>query len=301
MVDALRGYQMVATPSPCVGGGAGGGGADGGMVGEQGEGGGDCGGAGGDDAVTLASPLITWGAVIGTPLRLNEAEYGNSARLGQPFTVPSLPPRDAKLHSLANDAGQRLRKRTPGGQVKLPGGSVRGSGSGARGCTPAAAASGCGRSGAGGRTPAGGGGGIGGGGTPVLSEAAARMARSLNQLSGGGGAGVAPDSALRQSYAPARSTPRPLQPASSSRRSSSRPAGSTTATPKPTPRATPSAQHAMVRPSPLLQRSDVSGARHATRATSAPPPPPLGASGAAAKAQGSGATVTDGLLSLPLS
>ena len=298
MVDALRGYQMVATPSPCVGGGAGGGGADGGMVGEQGEGGGDGGGAGGDDAVTLASPLITWGAVIGTPMRLNEAEYGNSAKLGQQFTVPSLPPRDAKLHSLANNAGQRLRKRTPGGQVKLPGGSVFGSGrSGASGCTPAASA--CGRSGAGGRTPAGGGGAKGGGATPVLSEAAARMARSLNQLSG-----VAPDSALRQSYAPARSTPRPLPPASSSRRSSSRAAGSTAATPratpKPTPRATPSAQHAMVRPSPLLQRSDASGARHATRATSAPPPP-LGASGAAPKAEGSGSTVTDGLLSLPLS
>ena len=152
-----------------------------------------------------ASPLITWGAVIGTPMRLNETEYGHASRMHQPFKVPALPPRDAKLQKLANDAGERLRARTPGGRGKVPGGSA----------TPnlplARPASSGGKA-----------------GTPQLSAAASKMAKSLQKLNGG----FTGDSGLRAAYTAQSATPKP-PPGSMLR------PGSLRGTPKPTPRPTP--------------------------------------------------------------
>jgi hypothetical protein len=250
-VDLQRGYSLVATPSPSMGGGTDRASSP---------------AAGPPASVASASPLITWGALLGTPSRLNEEEYGSAARLSQPFKVPTLPPRDAKLHSLAADAGQRLRARTPksagssrgeGARSGVPGGLVPNAGGALR--TP------------GGRH---GGGGNGGGSTPQLSAAASRMARSLSALTGTASA----DTALRQSYAP-KPTPRPTP----------------RATPRATPRPTPTPGSAVaatqsIRPSPLLLRDPLGGAAGA------------GSRGGARHAEVGGGTsaaaLTDGLLSL---
>lgn len=206
-LDALRGYNLVATPAMS------------------------------EIAAGEESPMMTWGQVLGQPLSLDEAEFGTAARLmPNPFKVPKLPPRDVKLHSLANDAGHRLSARTP--DVRPPGGITGGSGRAASGARGIGSKSGQGGGG-------GGGGGLGRLGStrdgPQLSEAALRMARSLNRLSGS----AQPDSALRHSYSQPtpKPSPRPLVPGMT-------PRGTPRATPKPTPGATPTA----VRPSPLLLR-----------------------------------------------
>ena len=298
MLDALRGYSMVATPEVRVGPGAAGGAAA-----TAGGGGASAGSAcaalgsetpcsvsggdgGGSAAAAVSSPLITWGAVLGTPMRLEEEEFGSATRLHQPFKVPQLPPRDAQLHKLANDAGQRLRARTPGqgsgqGSGKPPGGAI--------GQGPRSAAGGGARS-----TPSGARMTTGGGSTPQLSAAASAMARSLNKLTGT----CASDSALRHSYsqkATPRQTPRP--------------------TPQSTPRQTPTPGAypggggggrgpASIKPSPLLLREGT----EARRAAAAAQRRAMGGGGASlglagipegsatAGGSSSSSTLTDGLL-----
>ena len=92
---SLRGYAMVdPSPSPMPG-------------------------AGGE------SPMMTWGAVLGTPSRLSEGEAAMAARSQQEFKMPEMPYKERVTHQLASDAGKRLRARTPSGSAaKLPGGST---------------------------------------------------------------------------------------------------------------------------------------------------------------------------------
>ena len=150
--DVLRGFDLVSTPVILPGEGA------------------------------AESPLITWGKILSSPLRLPEAEFGYVSRL-QPtsyeFKVPKLPPKDAKLHQLASDAGKRLRARTPG--RPLPGGSTSSIGS---------------------REPRADAGRMAGGtaASPRLSDAAKRMATAL---AGAGSREGSPfGEGLRVSYAP---------------------------------------------------------------------------------------------------
>jgi len=216
--DVLRGYSLVRTPASVAAGGL---------------------------SASVASPMITWGQVLGTPAALNEAEFGSVARLGQPFKVPQLPTRDVRLHKMANDAGKRHRARTPS-SARLPGGVVS-TGGGAGAASSKAAASRAGGGSAESAVAA-------AGACPlcpsslVLSEAGMRMARSLTRLTG---SAAAADSALRQSYV--QPTPR--------------------ATPKPSPRATPRATAtpsggaAAVRPSPLLLRQPAATSGAGTTST----------------------------------
>ena len=282
--DALRGYSLVeSTPDVSIGN----------ETAEAGDGGGGVvrgAGAGAGAGASLASPLITWGTLLGTPMRLTEDEFGSSGRLQyagasvhQPFKIPELPPRDSQLHKLANDAGQRLRARTPG-VGGVPGGGVVGGANpggngGGRGGSAVATAGGrhASASHKGGGTA----GGLGSSSsrTPQLSAAAQRLAKSLNQLNGVTGS---TDVALRQSYSAKpspRVTPRP--------------------TPRMTPRATPTpggasavasaVWPASIKPSPLLLRPGGGGAPKAAL-------PAADAATGPAAVGGLAKGVTDGLL-----
>lgn len=133
------------------------------------------------------SPMMTWGAALGTPRRLEEPVGMGSYTGPNPFKVPQLPPKDQKLHSLAADAGRRMRARAPAARGGLPGGSVLQS----AGASP--------RHGAAGNR------------TPQLSAAGQRLALSVAGHASGGaspalaalaGGGSVPgvDSELRASY-----------------------------------------------------------------------------------------------------
>ena len=263
VVDALRGYQLVATPSPCVGGNpstsavpldA----ADGASY----AGGSSVGGGGGWRR--QASPLITWGAVIGTPMRLNETEYGHASRMHQPFKVPALPPRDAKL--------PKARKRRGGAAARADARRTRqGSGGSATPNLPLA-------------RPASSGGKAG---TPQLSAAASKMAKSLRSS-------MAASPAIRVCVRRTRrSRPPPSRPqAVCYGRELAR-------TPKPTPRPTPTpggGGAAQRRPT-----ANAASARRASSMTGGATPSASAAMGEAAAgsaAGGGGAAVTDGLLKL---
>ena len=282
MVDALRGYQLVATPSPCVAG-----------LDASASAGLGLGDAGGANAVE-ASPLMTWGSVLGTPTRLLEQEYGSSSRLSQPFKVPTLPPRDAKLHAMANDAGARLRARTPGHagtRAAVPGGCAlsKAASTPSVARTPSVAGDGASvASGALHARPSTG----GGAKTPKLSEAAARMAKTINQKMGGGAADT--DSALRMSYTAA---PPSRQGSRAASRLGTCASASARGTPRLTPRPTPTPT-GMLKPSPLLRRpGSTAGASSAAAANAAAAERFFAAAGA--DVGGSGASLTDGLLALP--
>jgi len=234
--DPLRGYSLVSTPASVSGAGFG-----------------------------DASPMVTWGQLLGTPVPLHEVESGSAARLSQPFKVPTLPPRDAKLHKLANDAGKRLRARTPG--TRLPGGNgvSKGGAAHTRTARGGSGGGGAGYAGAAATTRGGSGGGS------ALSEAGIRMVHSLSRLTG---SAAAADTALRQAYAAQRPTPRPTP---------------TKHTPQATPRLTPTPNGmgaAPRRPSHLLLQTDGG------------PQTPVPASATAAGAAKSKGAVTDNLLSL---
>jgi len=127
------------------------------------------------------SPLITWGAALGTPLRLDEGMGSYSG--ANPFKLPQLPPKDAVLHTLAAGAGRRIRAKARAARPATP----------ANNAAQAASA-----------------------GTPQLSQAGRRLARSLVghasggaspalvALAGGGGEGEGGgggvDCELRASY-----------------------------------------------------------------------------------------------------
>lgn len=70
-----------------------------------------------------ASPLITWGAALATPLRLDDAPHPGLGGTN-PFKVPQLPPKDQQLHQLAAKMGRRLRGSTPSAHSSLPGASL---------------------------------------------------------------------------------------------------------------------------------------------------------------------------------
>lgn len=196
----LRGFSMVATPTPSLG---------------------------------SESPLITWGNVLGTPLLINEGTAGPTG--GGTFKVPSLPPKDAKLHKLAGDAGQRRRARsganTPA--ASLPGGSVgsnRGGGGSRTGTGAARAAGGL----SSGSSAAG------------LSQAGQRMAAALAKRTGS----AKGDGMLRASYGGTRGGSAHGRPGVTPRPASG-------LTPRPTPNPTPKPE--TVRPSPLLLRGRATG------------------------------------------
>ncbi|XP_020595186.1 protein DGCR14-like, partial [Phalaenopsis equestris] len=61
------------------------------------------------------SPFMTWGAIEGTPLRLDleETPVGNGGSIDGPhFSIPLPPSRDVKAHSLSREATRRLRERS---------------------------------------------------------------------------------------------------------------------------------------------------------------------------------------------
>ncbi|KAK8955376.1 hypothetical protein KSP40_PGU015140 [Platanthera guangdongensis] len=81
--ESVKGYNFVKTPSPAPG------------VGE--------------------SPFMTWGAIEGTPLRLDFEEsplINGGSSDGPHFSIPFPPSRDAKAHSLSREATRRLRERS---------------------------------------------------------------------------------------------------------------------------------------------------------------------------------------------
>lgn len=81
--EAVKGYNFVKTPSPAPG------------VGE--------------------SPFMTWGAIEGTPLRLDLEEtqlINGGSSDGPHFSIPLPASRDAKAHSLSREATRRLRERS---------------------------------------------------------------------------------------------------------------------------------------------------------------------------------------------
>lgn len=61
------------------------------------------------------SPFMTWGAIEGTPLRLDleETPIGNGGSSDGPhFSIPLPPSRDVKAHSLSREATRKLRERS---------------------------------------------------------------------------------------------------------------------------------------------------------------------------------------------
>uniref|UniRef100_A0A7S4BBN4 Uncharacterized protein n=2 Tax=Chrysotila carterae TaxID=13221 RepID=A0A7S4BBN4_CHRCT len=147
------------------------------------------------------SPMITWGEVLSTPVRIVDDE-SIGAYVEQPFKVPTLPPREQRLHRLAADAGKRLRQRTPQSASPRGAARVRPSSGAASGVSPLLAAS------------------------PKLSEAGRKLAKTIaTKLTPGLNGGL--NSELRASYGvSARATPRP----------SPRPSPRTTPGAKGTPR-----------------------------------------------------------------
>jgi protein DGCR14 len=137
-----------------------------------------------------ASPLITWGDIEATPMRIEAEDLlsgGVGDGKGPMFKINDSSKRERKAHELAKKAGATLRNR-PGGV----GGAGRGSAH-----TPARAAA----LAALGRTPAsahgGGGSGGGGGGATPLSHAAQRLVGRMKKTQNTGA-----DAALRASYTP---------------------------------------------------------------------------------------------------
>lgn len=141
-----------------------------------------------------ASPLITWGDIEATPVRI-EAEdlppgsgggIGGDAR-GPMFKINESSKRERKAHELAKKAGATLRNR-PGGSGGVKGGMMH---------TPARAAARA----ALGRTPAsargGSNGGGGAGGATPLSHAAQKLVGRMKKSQNTGA-----DAALRASYTP---------------------------------------------------------------------------------------------------
>ncbi|XP_010524612.1 PREDICTED: protein DGCR14 [Tarenaya hassleriana] len=61
------------------------------------------------------SPIITWGEIEGTPLRLDDEDtpidIGGSAD-GPRYNIPSAPARDVKAHSMSREASRKLRERS---------------------------------------------------------------------------------------------------------------------------------------------------------------------------------------------
>ena len=219
--DGLRGYSLVMTPLSVSGA-----------------------------LAPDVSPRMSWGQIFGTSAGLPQDPNAPDARATgvaaalPPFKVAPLPARDVKLHQMANDAGRRLRARTPGavlpGAGALPGGLAA---VGASTSSPVLSAARRARGGAGGSTSSMGGA-AGARPTTGLSEAALKMAKSLTRLTG---TAAAADSALRASYL--EPTPRPTP----------RPTPSGTLQGTPAPRGgTGSAGAAPIRPSPLLLRGTVS-------------------------------------------
>ncbi|KAL1526779.1 hypothetical protein AB1Y20_015475 [Prymnesium parvum] len=162
-------------------------------------------------------PGLTWGQLLASP-QLEEARRGASAP--NPFKMPALPPKDAKLHQLANDAAKKLRARTP--NRAIPGGVGRTSAH-----SPALA-----------------------GASPQLSAAGRRMASALAGASAGLGSlpSTPIDEQLRSSYARG-ATPKPTPKPTPNPSPALRPRSSSCS-------ARPSSAHgsvsASIRPSPLL-------------------------------------------------
>ena len=217
--DGLRGYSLVMTPLSVSGA-----------------------------LAPDASPRISWGQIFGTSAGLPLDPHAPDARATgvaaalPPFKVAPLPARDVKLHQMANDAGRRLRARTPGaalpGAGAIPGGLAP---AGNSTSSPALSAARRASGGAGGSSSSMGG--EAGARPPTgtgLSEAALKMAKSLTRLTG---TAAAADSALRASYL--EPTPRPT------------PSGTLQVTPAPRG-GTGSAGTAPIRPSPLLLRGTAS-------------------------------------------
>jgi hypothetical protein len=242
------------------------------------------------------SPLVTWGASLGTPRRLDAPMEMGSYTGANPFKVPQLPPKDQKLHSLAADAGRRMRARAPAARAALPGGDVSHSRSGGASPRHGMAGSGC--------------------RTPQLSAAGQRLARSvaghtsgdaspaLAALASGAHPPAVPgvDSELRASYGFTASR-------ACSRTGTPR-LGSTSrgATPLGTPGLTPGAR---ALPSPACGASVGSAAgrgqadpRSAPRAsTPSGTPSARGAGGTAGRGRPvdkASSSITDGLLDVPV-
>eukprot|EP00965_Chrysotila_dentata_P143880 4753258-Pleurochrysis_carterae.AAC.1 len=78
--------------------------------------------------------------VLSTPVRIVDDE-SIGAYVEQPFKVPTLPPREQRLHRLAADAGKRLRQRTPQSASPRGAARVRPSSGAASGVSPLLAAS----------------------------------------------------------------------------------------------------------------------------------------------------------------
>lgn len=60
------------------------------------------------------SPFITWGEIEGTPLRLDEEGgegFDGGSADGPRYSIPNLPSRDEKAHSLSRDAARKMRER----------------------------------------------------------------------------------------------------------------------------------------------------------------------------------------------
>lgn len=57
------------------------------------------------------SPFITWGEIEGTPLRLDEEGGDGGSADGPRYSIPNLPSRDEKAHSLSRDAARKMRER----------------------------------------------------------------------------------------------------------------------------------------------------------------------------------------------
>lgn len=60
------------------------------------------------------SPFITWGEIEGTPLRLDEdgdERFDGGSADGPRYSIPNLPSRDEKAHSLSRDAARKVRER----------------------------------------------------------------------------------------------------------------------------------------------------------------------------------------------
>jgi protein DGCR14 len=136
-----------------------------------------------------ASPLITWGDIEATPVRIEAEDLPPGAGAGgggggPSFRINESSKRERKAHELAKKAGAALRNR-PGGM-----GGVRGGGSTP---TPARAAA----LAALGRTPgsARGGGGDGARGATPLSHAAQKLVGKLKKSQG-----TSADAALRATY-----------------------------------------------------------------------------------------------------
>ena len=91
-----------------------------------------------------ASPIMTWGEVEATPLRIEDGSGGGGGGGATQFRIRETPRREAKAHELAAKAGASLRKRQNGfvtGNITGPrGGSGSESGAGGVGMTPARAA-----------------------------------------------------------------------------------------------------------------------------------------------------------------